>query len=197
MAPTGTLTNIAPGKGGIERDPQTLANHRFFAGSQLDMLRRCLKLNARLFPGPEGVGVEVTLRVEDVGHRVPTGFVDRHLLLAVEAFDDKDRPVPPRQGEVLPELAGKDLVGVAGRIYGKLLHDFGGHSPAPFWHADSEYQDTRLVPGQVERGTFAFPAGVARVRVRLLHRRFWQEVATVKGWPDNEVVVFEQALQTE
>src|SRR5262249_31537693 len=29
MAPTGLLTNLAPGKGGIPRDPKTLANHRF------------------------------------------------------------------------------------------------------------------------------------------------------------------------
>jgi hypothetical protein len=195
MTPTGTLTNMAPGKGGIERDPQTLANHRFFAGSQLDMLRRCLKMSARLVSGPEGVAVEVTLRAEDVGHRVPTGFVDHHLLLAVEAFDGSGRPLRPGADDVLPSLAGKELAGVAGRIYGKVLHDFEGRSPAPFWHADSACKDTRLAPGQVERVTFAFPAGVERVRVRLLHRRFWQEVADVKGWPDNEVVVFEQTLQ--
>src|SRR5262249_52990454 len=169
MTPTGTLTNIAPGKGGIERDPQTLANHRFFAGSQLDMLRRCLKVNARLVPGQERVGMEVTLRAEDVGHRVPTGFVDHHLLLAVEAFDDTGRPVAPQQGDRLPALAGKELAGVAGRIFGKVLHDFDGRSPTPFWRADSECKDTRLVPGQVERVTVAFPAGVGRLRVRLLH----------------------------
>ena len=44
MTPTGSMSNIAPGHGGIRRDPATLGNHRFFDGSQLNMLRRCLKL---------------------------------------------------------------------------------------------------------------------------------------------------------
>ena len=34
MAPTGRMTNIAPGNGGVERDPATLANHVFFDGGQ-------------------------------------------------------------------------------------------------------------------------------------------------------------------
>jgi hypothetical protein len=194
MKPTGTFTNMAPAKGGILRDPKTLASHRFVAGSQPEMLSRCLKVSARLVPGQEEVGVEVTLGAEDVGHRVPTGFVDHHLLLAVEAFDGSGRPVRPRQGDVLPALAGKELAGVAGRLYGKVLHDFDGRSPAPFWHADSAFTDTRLAPGQVERVTIAFPAAVGSIRVRLLSRRFWQEVAAVKGWPDNEFVVFDQTL---
>ena len=37
MAPTGRLTNFAPGHGGLDRDPATLANHRFFDGG-LDAL---------------------------------------------------------------------------------------------------------------------------------------------------------------
>ena len=45
MKPTGKMTNMAPGHGGVERDPMTLANHRFFDGSREDMLRRCLQLS--------------------------------------------------------------------------------------------------------------------------------------------------------
>ena len=40
MKPTGRMTNVAPGKGGLERDPLTLTSHRFFAGSQERMLPR-------------------------------------------------------------------------------------------------------------------------------------------------------------
>ena len=47
MKPTGRMTNIAPGHGGLRRDPATLANHRFFDGSQADMLRRCVQVSAR------------------------------------------------------------------------------------------------------------------------------------------------------
>src|SRR5262249_5779942 len=70
MAPTGTLTNIAPGKGGIERDPRTLGNHRFFAGSQEEMLRRCLRVTLELSSVPDGTRADVVVTAEDVGHRV-------------------------------------------------------------------------------------------------------------------------------
>ena len=40
MRPTGQLTNIAPGAGGIERDPQSLASHAFLPGGLASMLAR-------------------------------------------------------------------------------------------------------------------------------------------------------------
>ncbi len=86
MAPTGKMTNIAPGHGGIRRDPATLGNHRFFDGSQLDMLRRCLRLEAAAQRTSAGVEVNVALSAGNVGHYVPTGFIDRQLILFVEAF---------------------------------------------------------------------------------------------------------------
>src|SRR5262249_37185986 len=88
MAPTGGMTNMAPGKGGLERDPATLGNHRFFMGSQGDMLRRCLRLDVRLHPNGRA---EVAVQADAVGHRVPTGFIDRNLILVLEAFDSKDQ----------------------------------------------------------------------------------------------------------
>src|SRR5207247_1904680 len=83
MAPSGALTNIAPGNGGLPRDPATLANHRFFAPSQEEMLRRCLHLSVAFASSSTGVHGQVELRAEQVGHRVPTGFVDRHLVLVL------------------------------------------------------------------------------------------------------------------
>ena len=70
MTPTGTLRNLAPGKGGIDRAPATLANHRFFAGSQEEMLRRCLK-------------VKVVLSRE--GYRV-TGFAEGEVSKQTDKF---------------------------------------------------------------------------------------------------------------
>jgi hypothetical protein len=194
MAPTGRLTSIAPGKGGIPRDPKTLGNHRFFAGSQADMLRRALKVSAVVTASAGDVRAEMTVRAEDVGHRVPTGFVDRNLLLVVEGVGAHGKAVPARAGPTLPGPAGRELAGRPGRLYAKLLKDFDRHSPAPFWRADPKVTDTRLVPGRDDRACFTFPAGVERIRVRLLYRRFWQEVADTKGWPDNEMVVVDRYL---
>lgn len=195
MAPTGRMTNIAPGHGGIERDPKTLANHRFFAGSQEDMLRGAVSLSAAARREAGAVRAEVEVRADGAGHRVPTGFIDRHVLLVAEAFGAGGEPLPPGDGPVLPPVAGKALAGKPGKLYAKLLKDLDGHSPAPFWKADPDATDTRLTPGEPDRVTFTFPGGAARLRLRLLYRRFWRQVAEEKHWPDDEIVVAERVLR--
>lgn len=197
MKPTGQMTNIAPGHGGLERDPWTLANHRFFENSQLAMLRRCLTVSIVLTSEPHGVRAEVTIRTDDVGHRVPTGFVDRNLLLVAEPLDRDGRPLSLRAGPTLPSAAGQGFTGLPGKLYTKLLQDFDGRSPAPFWKARTEATDTRLWPGQADQLVFAFPVATNRVRVRILHRRFWPEVAVAKGWTNNEMIVLDQTIRVE
>jgi hypothetical protein len=179
-------TNVAAGHGGHEREPRTLANHAFFDGSQVAMLRRCLSLTVTPQLETAGAVVNVTVRVDGAGHRVPTGLPDRHLVLTVEGLDADGATVAATDGPSLPTVAGLAL---SGRLYAKLLRNFDGRSPAPFWRADPEFTDTRLTPGQPDASTYRFPAGVVRVRARLVYRRFWPEVAAVKGWPENEWVV--------
>lgn len=196
MSPTGRLTNIAPGKGGRNREPQTLGNHRFFAGSQVDTLQRCLNVSIRIRPRRPGLCVEVSITAEQVGHRVPTGFIDRHLILAVEATDDSGKAIAPAsKTPVLTEEAGATLVGLPGRLFAKVLSDSEGRHPVPFWRAQPRVIDTRLLPGIADRRDYFFAEPGRRVRVRLLYRRFWEEIAHDKGWPDNEVVVLDESLE--
>ncbi len=195
MTPTGRLTTLAPGNGGIRRDSSTLANHRFFNGSLADMLRRCLSVKIRLAEDGKSVHTEIASRADQVGHRVPTGFVDHHVLLVVEAFRKDGQPVlPDASNPVLPDLAGKTYAGRAGRLYAKQLSDFDGHKPVPFWRAQPDGVDTRLAPGHADRCSFTFAAEIDRVRVRVLYRRFWEEVAVSKGWPDYEISVIDQTF---
>jgi hypothetical protein len=193
MAPSGTLTNIAPGKGGIERDPRTLAGHGF-PGGQADLLRRCLSVTASAERTKEGVRVRVEVRAESVGHRVPTGFVDRNLVLVVEASDAAGKPVALLRGPKLPPAAGHAVAGRPGQLYAKLLRGPRGEGPVPFWVELAEPEDTRLIPGRPEQGAYLFPGHPARVRVRLLYRRFWPQVAAERGWPENEVVVIDRTV---
>src|SRR5262249_25133609 len=74
LAPTGTMTNIAPGKGGISRNPFTLASHHF-PGSTPEMLRGCLKVAGQMRQTNRGILLQVEVRADNVGHRVPTGFI--------------------------------------------------------------------------------------------------------------------------
>jgi hypothetical protein len=193
MAPSGTLTNLAPGKGGIERNPWTLASHTF-PGGQPEMLGRCLAVSATAERGRDGVRVRVEVRAEGVGHRVPTGFVDRNLVLSVAATDAAGRPVPVRAGPRLPEAAGKGLEGQAGRLYARLLRGPDGAGPVPFWVGQAEADDTRLTPGRPDVSVYRFPDAARQVRIRLLYRRFWPQVAQERGWPGNETIVCERVV---
>jgi hypothetical protein len=190
MRPTGKMTNIAPGHGGIERNPMTLANHRFFDGSQLEMLRNALRVSLT-FEHKKQLVVEV--RADEVGHRVPTGFPDRHLVVIVEPLDAERKRLNMQEGPALPQAAGPSIAGMSGRLYAKFLKNDSSNGPVPFWLADdTQTSDTRLMPGEPDRLLFTLPAQVQQVRVRLLHRHSWPEVAEVKGWPDNEILIVDE-----
>src|SRR5205085_1769224 len=125
--------------------------------SRAEMLRQCLKVSAEIKRHDEGVHVEVALRVDGAGHRVPTGFIDRHIMLSVEGQDGKGS-VDATAGPRLPAAAGRELAARPGMLFAKLLHDEEGRSPAPFWKADVDPIDTRLRPGREERSSFRFPS---------------------------------------
>lgn len=192
MAATGAMTNIAPGHGGIERDPRSLASHRL-SGGTAEMLRRCLHLEAEANTQDGRTTVVVRLTATNVGHRVPTGFIDRHLVLVVEAESAAGKVLSPLAGPVLAPLAGKEVAGKAGYLYAKVLSDEAGRGPLPFWVPHHTLSDSRLFPGRADRRDFTFQE-VAQVRIRVSHRRFWPAVADVMDWQDNEVVVFDRIL---
>ncbi len=192
MTPTGGMTNLAPDHGGVERDPKTLSNHLLYDGGQEDMLRGCLRVSVDFRRDAKGVRATVHLVAEGSGHRVPTGFVDHHLILTVEGEDADGKPVDPRDGPRLPSPVGKEREGRPGKLYAKLLHDFDGRSPAPFWRADPDAADTRLEPGRPDETVYDFPPDLARLQVHVIYRRFWEEVARSKHWPDKDVAVLDE-----
>lgn len=187
QAPTGRMTNIAPGHGGIERAPATLASHRFPGGTPAELCR-CLDLRSTLQPTREGWRLTVSVTARGVGHRVPTGFIDRHLLLTIEARDGNGHIVMGA-GPELPRWATQDPVS-GGQFFGKRLADAAGRSPVAFWH-DEAYvvADTRLQPEQAETAAWVFPRTLRAVGVRLVYRRFHWQTAADKGWADNETLV--------
>jgi hypothetical protein len=194
MRPTGTMTNFAPNHGGRERDPQTLGNHRFLAGSKEAMLSQAVTASAAIEHREDQARVTVRVTAKDVGHRVPTGFVDRHLVLVVEGSDEAGRSLKAVAGPELPAFAGPDLAGVSGRLYAKLLTDAKGAAPVPFWRDDARVHDNRLTPAAPDELIFDFPEQLSRVRVQVLYRRFWPEVARAKHWPAQNTTVLDRTF---
>jgi hypothetical protein len=201
LTPTGKLTNVAPGKGGIERDPLTLASHAM-PGGDLAMLKRCLNVDVRHRKEGDALVLTVTTTATgtEVGHRVPTGFIDRHLLLVVEATQADGRAIESQNGPRLPVEAGVSkpaeggYAGLPGRYFAKQLVGEQGERPAPFWRSVKVSADTRLHPGVPEQDKWTFPHGVSQVRVRLIYRRFHRQVVREKAWPDKDLVVVDRTL---
>jgi hypothetical protein len=198
MQPSGRLTNIAPGHGGIRRNPKTLASHAF-PGTQPDYLRAYIQLDADVRREGDALLVETTVQTRDVGHRTPTGHPSRELLLWVEALGGDGRPLTQRAGPVLPPLAGQGgiaaggLAGQPGWLYAKVFEDLEGRQPVPYWRVTRLAYDSRLQPDQPDRRTFRFAAAPgASVRVRLLFRKFSKPIADEKGWADNEIPIAER-----
>lgn len=193
MKPTGVLTNLAPGHGGLERDPATLGNHRFLEPSLKAMLQQCLHLETGWSHRDGGLFLDLTLEARNVGHRVPTGFPDRQLLLIVAGRDGEQQPVP-LAGPRLPALAGALLENQSGKLFAKILHDAQNRQPAPFWRAVPEMEDHRLHPHQPDRSSWEVPPGTERVEIRLVSRRFWEETRVSKQWPVQDLVIFQVDL---
>jgi hypothetical protein len=194
MQPTGTMTNFAPDHGGLERDPQTLANHRLFTGSQEEMLRKAVTVDARLEHTANEARLTLQVAAAEVGHRLPTGFVDRHLVLVVDGVGAAGKSLRAETGPVLPDYAGPELKGRPGRVYAKLLVGADAAGPAPFWRDNVRDVDNRLIPGKTDTITFTFDPALRSVRVRIIYRRFWQEVARIKGWPLDEIAIIDRTF---
>ncbi len=181
---------------GITRNPHTLASHRASRGNP-DALRSHLSLAVRVKELAEGLEVVVEVGVHGIGHRIPTGYPSRALILWVRAVSSDSRPLKLLQGPVLPPLAGQGapakggLARQLGRMYAKVLESLDGRQPVPYWRPNRVKYYTRLLPDQTDRVRFLFrrPRGKATVVAQLIYRRFSKYLADQKGWPDNEFVV--------
>ncbi len=191
MKPDGVMTNIAPDHDGIERDPMTLASHQLFPGGKPAMLRDSLRVKLKFDERGGNESVSITLTATNVGHRVPTGFVDRHLILAVEGINKNGRTTKAVSGPVLPDTCGS-LAGIPGKLYAKHLFGESGAAPVPFWGEVFDVQVTRLFPDQPDRTEFQLSGKLASIRVRVIYRRFWENVEKEKGWPDGAIIVYDQ-----
>src|SRR5439155_325718 len=97
----------------------------------------------------------------------------------VEPIDANGKRLTMLSGPTLPRVAGRDAGGLSGRLYGRVLKDDVGQAPVPFWRADERRtEDTRLRPGGRDDLAFTLPPKGKSVRISLVYRHTWPEVAT-------------------
>jgi hypothetical protein len=198
MAPDGITTNIAPHRGGVERDPRTISTHRFPGASDDALLQGAAELNVVVLRDDARLLVEVSVTNSGAGHHLPTGSPLRQMLLVVSATDERGRVLPLEEGATLPAWAG-DLAGTPGAYFAKLLEQlWTGQMPtAAYWTPTRIAEDSRLPARATRTSHYTYAAsgsGKVTVDARLILRRAYDELAEQKGWPSADVLMAQEVV---
>ncbi len=199
------LTNVAPGKGGVERDPLAIHAHTFPGASSLPLLQNALTMtvDARRPAGQLSVTVKITN--DKTGHDVPTDLPLRHLILLVEATNPQGQPLTFLQGETVPIWGGVGdpaqgyYAGLPGKVFAKVLAELWTElSPSgAYWNPTRLVSDNRLAPYASDTSLYVFgmPAqGEATIHVRLIYRRAYRSLADQKDWDIPDIVMAEKTI---
>ncbi len=191
----------------VTRNPQSIHSHKFL-GTDAVHLDRALTLEAvaavHEVPGGIELAVDVAVTNSGAGHSVPTGVALRQVLLVVEARRSDGSPLDLTGGARLPAWAGQGnlaadgyFAGLPGRGFAKIVTD--GTTERVF---DSEAtaisSDNRIAPLATDRSQYAFALGSlterVRIRVRLIHRRWWRDLRDERGFPEGDTLMAERVL---
>jgi hypothetical protein len=194
------LTNVAPGMGGVERDPMTIHAHLSSGAASVALLQDTVELALDTDVG-EGrfVTVEVAITNTKAGHHVPTDYPGRQMILVVTAFDDAGDALDLADGPVLPDWCG-DQAGAAGIAYAKILRDVatGAFPVVNYWKQTQIESDNRIAAFETDRSVYRFAASPAAqnvtVRATVLFRRLFQDLADAKSWDMPDILMEETVI---
>lgn len=192
------ITNVAPGFGGIQRDPTTIHAHTFPGAASVELLHNAVTLTAEARVEGDRLVVDVAVTNDKTGHHVPTDSPMRHLLLLVEALDGSGRLLQQLDGPTVPQWGGVgdpavgNFAGLPGKAFAKVLEElWTGVSPTgAYWNHTRLVSDNRLAAFATDRSSYAFaapPTGRLAVKVTLLFRRAFKALSEQKGWFDSDI----------
>jgi hypothetical protein len=187
------LTNVAPGKGGIVRDPLTISAHDFPGGGSIRLLQNSVNLNVQASKKDALVSVLVTITNDKAGHHVPTDSPLRQMILLVEVLDCSGELQELLEGPVLPEWAGVGdpqngyYAGLPGKLFAKTLMERWTNvvPSSAYWNPTLVVSDTRLAAGANDTSAYLFShtgSDDLQVSIRLFYRRAFIELMDQKGW---------------
>ena len=194
------LRNIAPGNGGVDRDPASIHAHTFPGSLSLDLLTNAVRLDARARMEAGRVTASVTVTNDRTGHHVPTDSPLRQMILLVRAFDAAGEQLAQLSGPRIPSWGGAGdpqkgcLAGLPGKGFAKILQEL-WTEVAPtgaYWNQTRLLSDTRLAAFASDSSAYAFEASGERpfsVEVTLLYRRAFKALADQKKWSDPDIVM--------
>lgn len=204
------LTNVAPGRGGLERDPTTLRAHSQLGASDVEFLQNAVTMQVKTTMSSGRLVVDVAITNDKTGHHVPTDSPLRHLILLVEAIDSFGKPLVLRSGPILPSWCGEgsptegnyaDLPGVA---YAKVLEELWTEiSPSgAYWNPTRIVSDNRIAALDTATSSYTFVVpgdGEVHVHATLLFRRAFKDLMDQKSWdvPDILMEEYEETISVD
>ena len=196
MKPIGVDYFVYPEKGGLIRDPQTIASHLQPGASDVGLLQNTVSMTISARQVVDVVQVAVTITNTQAGHHVPTDFPGRHMILVVNATDGQGQALPLQSGPTVPDWGG-DQAGKPGKAFAKVLRDLdtGQEPAASYWNPTVIVSDNRLPAFGVDTSVYEFiapPSGPVNVEATLIFRRAFWELMQSKRWDTPDIVMEEE-----
>ncbi len=187
------ITNVAPGAGGVERDPMTIHAHTQPGAADVELLQNTAEMDLAATWEDDTLAMTVTVTNTGAGHHIPTDSPLRQIFVVVTATDDSGRALVLREGPILPGWAG-DLAGVPGVYFAKILEEVWTEvqPSGAYWSPTRIVEDTRLPALATHTSTYQFDSldatgGPVTVEARLVFRRAFYDLMQQKGWDDPDI----------
>jgi hypothetical protein len=199
------MTNVAPGKGGLERDPMTISAHTFPGASSVDLLQNAVTMTVSARRADGKVHVQVNVVNDKTGHDVPTDSPLRQMILLLRATDHSDQPLALIRGPVIPNWGGVGdpsngyYAGLPGKCFAKILSELWTEitPTGSYWNPTVLVSDNRLAPLESDQSTYSFGAPdseTVTIKISLIFRRAPKELMDQKGWAVPDIIMAEQTL---
>lgn len=194
------ITNVAPGTGGIERDPLTIPAHTFPGASSVDLLQNAVTLTASARSENDQVLVEVTIVNDKTGHHVPTDSPLRQMILVVQASDVNGEELILLNGPKIPTWGGVGdpeqgfYAGLPGRGFAKILAELWTEitPTGAYWNPTRVVSDNRLAAFASDTSSYVYanPSQTAvDIKITLLFRRAFKQLMNQKGWDVPDIIM--------
>jgi hypothetical protein len=193
MEPTGVEYFVYPEKGGLIRDPESIASHLQPGAADHELLQNTVEMAVDLRQRGSQLWATVAITNTEAGHHVPTDFPGRHMILAVAADDGRGR-LAQESGPVVPDWGGAQA-GLPGKAFAKVLRDVetGKVPVVTYWKQALIVSDNRIpaMGSDVSRYAFTAPVtgGQVTVTAELRFRRAFQDVMDRRGWDTPDVMM--------
>jgi len=202
MAPTGVDYFVYPEKGGLIRDPATIASHLQPGATNVALLQNTVSMTLQVRQVGEQIVATVSITNTQAGHHVPTDFPGRHMLLTVTGMDGQGQALPLQDGSIVPGWGG-DLAGLPGKAFAKVLRDVetGEQPVVSYWKQALIASDNRIpaMGSDTSSYTFAAPAdrGPVTITAELRFRRTFQAIIDAKSWNTPDILMEERTVTPE